>query len=81
MQINFIQCILIKSTILILRGHSMVMLKACGLLWCGKNCFESLFVPRSDSGARNARDRQSERQTWRQDGETRGDIILKISYQ
>ena len=29
--------------------------------------FESLFVPMSDSGARNARDRQSERQTWRQD--------------
>ena len=33
-----------------------------------QEAFESLFAHKSDSGARNARDRQSERQTWRQDG-------------
>jgi hypothetical protein len=46
-----------------------------------QEAFESLFVPKSDSGARNARDRQSKRQTWRQDGYTREDIILRYSYQ
>ena len=43
-----------------------------------QEAFESLFVPKSDSGARKARDRQSKRQTWRQDGYTREGIILKI---
>ena len=43
-----------------------------------QEAFESLFVPKSDSGARKARDRQSKRQTWRLDGYTREAIILKI---
>ena len=40
--------------------------------------FVSPFVPKSDSGARKTRDRQSNRQTWRLDVYTREGIILKI---
>ena len=39
-----------------------------------QEAFESLFVPKSEPGARNARDRPSERQTWRQNGYTREGI-------
>ena len=43
-----------------------------------QEAFVSPFVPKSDSGARKARDRQSNRQTWRLDVYTREGIILKI---
>ena len=43
-----------------------------------QEAFVSPFVPKSDSGAGEATNRQSNRQTWRLDVYTREGIILKI---